>query len=180
MPTLYKKAGWIHKFAIHVKTGKPMPAALLEKVKRAANFNQGSQTMEYLGSALVDMKYHLSQEKTIDPDRFERETLAAFGMPAELVMRHRSTQFSHVFGSDAYSAGYYSYLWADTLSASAFEAFTEAKGPYDKAVAARLKQHVLSVGNSIDPVEGFRAFRGKDPDSDALMRKRGFPVSARK
>jgi peptidyl-dipeptidase Dcp len=167
----------LSRFALHYKTKKPMPDALVAKIKKAATFNQGFETTEYLSSALVDMKFHLKGGQKIDPDAFEKQTLTELGMPKELVMRHRSPQFAHVFASDGYSAGYYSYMWADTLSASAYEAFMEAKGPYDKAVAERLKKHVLSVGNSIDPAEGFRTFRGKAPDSAALMRKRGFPVS---
>jgi len=167
----------LSRFARHYKTGKPIPDALVAKIKKAARFNQGYETVSYLSSALVDMKYHLLGAQTIDPDAFEKATLAELGMPKELVMRHRSPQFAHIFASDGYSAGYYSYLWSDTLSASAFEAFLEAKGPYDKAVAARLNQYVLSVGNSVDPAEAFRAFRGKAPGSEALMRKRGFPVS---
>jgi peptidyl-dipeptidase Dcp len=98
-------------------------------------------------------------------------------MPAEIVMRHRTPQFSHVFSGDAYSAGYYSYLWADTLSADAYEAFAEGGGPYDKAVAGRLREHVFSAGNTVDPAEAYRAFRGHDPGIRALMRKRGFPVA---
>lgn len=167
----------LSRFALHYQTKQPMPEALVAKIKKAARFNQGYETVSYLSSALVDMKFHLKGAQTIDPDAFEKQTLTELGMPKELVMRHRSPQFAHVFASDGYSAGYYSYLWADTLSASAFEAFTEAKGPYDKAVAERLKKHVLAVGNSVDPGEAFRAFRGKAPTSDALMRKRGFPVS---
>ena len=89
-------------------------------------------------------------------------------------MRHRSPHFGHIFGSDGYSAGYYSYLWSDTLTADAFEAFTEAGGPYDKAVAQRLRAHVFSVGDTVDPAAGYRAFRGRDAGIDALMRKRGF------
>jgi len=92
------------------------------------------------------------------------------------VMRHRTPQFGHIFAGDGYSAGYYSYLWADTLTADAWEAFTEAGGAYDKAIATRLREHVFAVGNTIDPAEGYRAFRGKDPGIDALMRDRGFPV----
>jgi peptidyl-dipeptidase Dcp len=93
-------------------------------------------------------------------------------------MRHRTPQFMHVFSGDGYSAGYYSYLWSDTLTADAWEAFTEAGGPWDKAVAKRLRDHVFSVGNTIDPADGYRAFRGRDAGIDALMRKRGFPVPA--
>ncbi len=122
------------------------------------------------------MKLHLAGDTPIDPDKFERETLAALGMPHEIVMRHRTTQFNHVFSGDGYSAGYYSYLWSDTLTADAWEAFTEAGGPWDKAVAKRLNDNVFSVGNTIDPADGYRAFRGRDPGIAALMRKRGFPV----
>jgi peptidyl-dipeptidase Dcp len=120
------------------------------------------------------MKLHLSESASIDPDSFERETLTALGMPKELVMRHRTPQFSHIFSSDSYSAGYYSYLWSDVLTADAFGAFTEAGGPYDKTVAERLRKHIFSVGNTIDPAEGYRAFRGHDPQIGPLMRKRGF------
>ena len=99
------------------------------------------------------MKLHLAGDRAIDPDAFERETLTALGMPAEIVMRHRTPQFGHVFSGDGYSAGYYSYLWSDTLTADACEAFTEAGGPYDKAVAKRLRENVFSVGNTVDPAE---------------------------
>ena len=163
-------------YATHAVTGKPMPKALREKIQRAARFNQGFATVEYLSAALVDMKAHLAGATPIDPDAFEKQTLAALGMPRQIVMRHRTPQFSHVFSGDGYSAGYYSYLWADTLSADAFEAFTEGKGPYDAAVAARLKRYVFSAGNTVDPAEAYRAFRGRDAGVAALMRKRGFPV----
>jgi peptidyl-dipeptidase Dcp len=164
------------RFAVHYQTGKPMPRELVAKIEKAENFNEGFATMEYLGSAMVDMLFHLEGGKDIDPDAFEKKTLDGLGMPKEIVMRHRSPQFTHVFSSDSYSAGYYSYLWADTLTASAYEAFTEAGGPYDKAVAERLRKNVFSVGNTIDPADGYRAFRGKDADVAALLRKRGFPA----
>ena len=151
---------------------------LVQKIERASRFNQGFATVEYLASALVDLKLHLAGDQTIDPRAFERDTLAALGMPREIVMRHRTPQFSHVFSGDGYSAGYYSYLWSDTLSADAYEAFTEAAGPYDKAVAGRLRQNVFQAGNTVDPATAYRAFRGKDPGIAALMRKRGFPVPA--
>ncbi len=166
----------LQRFALNYKTGKPIPQALVDKIKKAATFNQGFATAEYLSSALVDMKLHLARDKKVDPDVFEKETLAALGMPTELVMRHRTPQFGHVFSSDGYSAGYYSYLWSDVLTADAFGAFTEAKGPYDKAVAARLVKYIFSIGNTVDPAQAYRNFRGRDPDVDALMRKRGFPV----
>ncbi len=164
----------LERFARHVKTGQPMPQALLAKIEKASRFNQGFATVEYLSSALVDMKIHLATGP-VDPAAFERDTLAALGMPRQIVMRHRLPQFAHLFSSDGYAAGYYSYLWSDSISADAFEAFTEATGPYDAGVARKLKAHVFSVGNSVDPVEGYRAFRGRDPGVGALMRRRGFP-----
>ena len=170
----------LDRFARHVKTGKPMPRALLEKIQRASRFNQGFATVEYLSSALVDMKAHLAGDTPIDPAAFEKTTLDALGMPPEIVMRHRMPQFNHVFSGDGYSAGYYSYLWADTLSADAFEAFTEGKGPYDRAVAERLRKYVFAAGNTVDPAEAYRAFRGRDAGIGALMRKRGFPVPSEK
>jgi peptidyl-dipeptidase Dcp len=166
----------LHRFALHYQTGKPIPAALVDKIEKASTFNQGFATVEYLASALVDMKLHLAGDQTIDPDAFERDTLKALGMPSEIVMRHRTPQFGHVFSGDGYSAGYYSYLWSDTLSADAWEAFTEAGGPYDKAMAKRLHDDVFSAGNTVDPAEAYRAFRGRDPGIAALMRKRGFPI----
>ncbi|HEY0321804.1 MAG TPA: M3 family metallopeptidase [Pyrinomonadaceae bacterium] len=164
----------LQRFAVHYQTGKPIPQALVDRIERASTFNQGFITVEYLASAIVDMKLHLAGGQKIDPDAFERKTLAELGMPSEIVMRHRTPQFAHVFSSDAYSAGYYSYLWSDVLNSDAYEAFEEAKGPYDKAVAQRLRQYIFSVGNTIDPAEGYRAFRGRDPKIEALMRKRGF------
>ncbi len=169
----------LQRFALHYKTGKPIPQELVEKIHRASTFNQGFATTEYLASALVDMHYHLSTEEQIDPDAFEKETLERLGMPRELVMRHRSPHFLHIFSSDSYSAAYYSYLWSDVLTADAYQAFVEAGGPYDKTVSNRLKRHVFSVGNTIDPDEGYRAFRGRDPQVDALMKKRGFDAAGR-
>jgi peptidyl-dipeptidase Dcp len=166
----------LNRFAVHYQTGQPIPAELVQKIDRAAKFNQGFATVEYLASALIDMKLHLAGDQTIDPKAFERDTLAALGMPKEIVMRHRTPHFGHIFAGDGYSAGYYSYLWSDTISADAYEAFSEAGGPYDKAVARRLSEHVFSVGNTVDPAEGYRAFRGRDPEIGALMRKRGFPA----
>ncbi|HEX8748424.1 MAG TPA: M3 family metallopeptidase [Pyrinomonadaceae bacterium] len=164
----------LQRFAVHYQTGKPIPQALVDRIERAETFNQGFATVEYLASALVDMKLHLAGSQKIDPDAFERRTLEELGMPGEIVMRHRTPQFGHVFSSDSYSAGYYSYLWSDVLNADAYEAFVEAKGPYDKTVAGRLRQYIFSVGNTIDPAESYRLFRGRDPKVEALMRKRGF------
>ncbi|GAA4346744.1 M3 family metallopeptidase [Hymenobacter saemangeumensis] len=167
----------LNKYALHYQTGKPIPAALVERIAKARTFNEGFATTEFMASALVDMKMHLAGSQKIDPDKFERETLAELGMPSELVMRHRTPQFSHVFSSDGYSAGYYSYVWSVVLAADAYTAFTDAGGPYDKAVAERLRKHVFTVGNTVDPAAGYRAFRGRDPKIDALMKERGFPMA---
>jgi peptidyl-dipeptidase Dcp len=173
----------LNHYAVHYQTGQPIPADLVAKVRKTKTFNQGFDTVEYLAGALVDMKLHLAAtaDKPIDPDAFEKKTLADLGMPHEIVMRHRTPQFSHIFSGDGYSAGYYSYLWADTLTADAWEAFTvDGKGPWDKAVAERLRVNVFSAGNTEDPADEYRAFRGRDPGIDALMRKRGFapPLAA--
>ena len=169
----------LNQFALHYQTGKPMPQALVDKIEAAGKFGEGFGTTEYLASALIDMKLHLAGDVDIDPDRFEREELAKLNMPHEIVMRHRTPQFGHVFSSDGYSAGYYSYLWADTLTADVAEAFEEAPGKfYDKPTAKRLYETIMSKGNTVDPVDQFRAFRGRDVKIGALMRKRGFPVPA--
>ncbi len=168
----------LSRFALHVETGEPIPEQLVQRIEKASTFNQGFATVEYLASALIDMKLHLAGDTPIDADAFERETLAELGMPDEIVMRHRTPQFAHVFASDGYSAGYYSYLWSDTLTSDAAEAFEQAPGGmWDAGVASALVQHILSVGNTIDPTVGFRGFRGRDVDTAALMRKRGFPVA---
>jgi len=167
----------LSRYARHCKTDAPIPHELVRKIERAALFNKGFENVEYLSSALVDMRMHLDPASAEDVADFERKTLEALGMPQQMAMRHRLPHFGHLFNSDSYAAGYYSYLWADTLSADAFEAFTEAGGAYDKTVAKKLREHVFSAGNTIDPAEGYRAFRGRDAQIDALMRRRGFGES---
>jgi len=164
----------LQRFAVHYQTGKPIPQTLVDRIKKSATFNQGFITVEYLAAALVDMKLHLAGDQKIDPRAFEKEALTELGMPHEIVLRHRLPQFMHIFSSDSYSAGYYSYLWADVITADAFGAFVEAGGPYDKKVAERLRKYIFSVGNTIDPAEAYRNFRGRDPKVEALMKKRGF------
>ena len=164
----------LQKFALHYQTGKPIPQALVDKIDRSKTFNQGFSTVEYLAAAILDMKLHLAGDKKIDARAFEKEALAEIGMPHEIVLRHRLPQFMHIFSSDGYSAGYYSYLWSDVITADSFGAFTEAGGPYDKKVAERLRKYIFSVGNTIDPADGYRNFRGRDPKVEALMKKRGF------
>jgi peptidyl-dipeptidase Dcp len=171
----------LDRYALHFETGLPMPKDLVEKVEKASNFNQGFFTLEFLASALVDMKLHMDPNPPTDIQAAEKRILDQLGMPREIVMRHRTTQFNHLFSSDDYSAGYYSYLWADTLVADAWEAFEQAPGgAWDKELAGRLYANVFSVGNIIDPAEGYRAFRGKDPTFEALMRQRGFAPPAPK
>jgi peptidyl-dipeptidase Dcp len=165
----------LEKFARHYQTGEPMPAALVDKIKNAAKFNQGYATVSYLSSALVDMKLHLDPNGVVDPDAFEKKTLAELGMPKEIVMRHRLPQFGHLFSSDAYSAGYYSYLWSETMDADTWEAF-EAD-PFNRTISDAFRKYLLSTGNETDRAEAYRAFRGRDPDVGALLRRRGFPVN---
>ncbi|MDR6761228.1 peptidyl-dipeptidase Dcp [Flavobacterium sp. 2755] len=167
----------LNKFALHYKTNMPLSESLVERIEKAANFNEGFATVETISSSFVDMKLHLTTE-TVDPHQFEKEVLAEINMPSEIVMRHRIPQFAHIFSSDGYAAGYYSYLWADVINADAYEAFLEGDGPYDKKVAERLYDIVLSVGNSVDNERMYEDFRGHAPKSDALMRARNFPVES--
>jgi peptidyl-dipeptidase Dcp len=166
----------LNRYAVHYQTGKPIPPELVAKINKASTFRQGFDVTEYLSSALIDMKLHLAGDADIDPRAFEKDELAKLGMPAELPMRHRTPQFQHIFASDGYSAGYYSYLWSEVLDHDAFEAFTEAGGPYDKAVARRLHDNIMKVGNTVDPAIQYRAFRGRDPDVKAYLRSKGFPA----
>ena len=167
----------VNTYLVHYKTGEPMPAALRQKIKDAATFNQGFATTEYLASALVDMRYHTTDPAGIDPDSFERETLASLNMPDEIVMRHRSPHFGHIFSGEGYSAGNYGYMWADVLTSDAAESFKEAPGGfYDPEVADRLVKYLFAPRNAMDPADAFRKFKGRDADISALLRDRGFPV----
>ena len=168
----------INQFLVHYKTGAVIPQELVAKIKKAATFNQGFGTTEYLASALMDMKLHLADPENIDIDAFERQTLADLKMPSELPMRHRTPHFGHVFSGEGYATAYYGYMWADVLTADAAEAFQEAPGGfYDKEVAKRLVKYLFEPRNSIDPAEAYRLFRGRDAEKEALMRDRGFPVN---
>ena len=165
----------LDKYARHYQTGQPMPQALVDKVKESEKFNQGYATVEYLAAAILDMELHTRPDGVVDVTAFEREQLARIGMPREIALRHRLPHFDHLFGSDAYSAGYYSYLWSDVMAADTWQAFVDA-GPWDKALAARMRTHILSNGNTTDRAEAYRRFRGRDPDVAALLAKRGFPA----
>lgn len=169
----------LSKFAVHYKTGKPIPDELVAKIKKSKTFNQGFITVEYLASALYDMKVHLAAtpDKTIEPDEFEKKTMTELGCPKEIIMRHRPTAFGHIFADDGYSAGYYSYIWADTYSADAADAFREAGSFYDRKTCDRFRKSIFMVGNSVPADLAFRNFRGRDVDTNALMRDRGFPVA---
>ncbi|WP_293750136.1 M3 family metallopeptidase [uncultured Paraglaciecola sp.] len=168
----------INNYLVHYKTGEPIPAELVAKIKKAATFNEGFKTTEYMASAIMDLLYHTTDPAKIDPQAFEKEQLTALGMPEEVVMRHRSTQFGHVFSGEGYSSGYYGYMWAEVLTSDAAEAFAEAPGGfYDKDVSKKLVDHLFSIRNALDPAEAYRLFRGRDAKVEALMRDRGFPVT---
>lgn len=168
----------LQRFAIHYQTGKPIPKALVDRVLEAKNFNQGFDTVEYLASAIYDLRIHLAAtpEAEINPSEFERTLMAEIGCPKEIVMRHRPTAFAHIFSSDAYSSGYYVYIWADAMTADVYEGFLEKGGLYNREACRLLEKAIMSVGNSIPPDEAFRRFRGRGVDTNALMRDRGFPV----
>jgi len=163
-------------YATHYKTREPIPKELVDKIQASQTFNEGFSTVEYLSSAIVDMKLHNRAEPVTDPDKFERETLTEIGMPKEIVMRHRLPQFNHLFSSDAYSAGYYSYLWSETMDADTWAAFEEAGDVWDADTAERFRKLLLATGNETDRKEAYRAFRGRDPEVKYILKKRGFPV----
>jgi peptidyl-dipeptidase Dcp len=168
----------LDRFAKHYKTGKPMSQALVKKVDASSKFNQGYGTVEYLSSAIVDMELHTRPDGVIDADKFESQTLERIGAPREVVMRHRLPQFNHLFTSDSYSAGYYSYLWSEVMDADTREAFVEAGDVFDKETADKMRKFILAPGNTTDRTEAYRQFRGRDPDVKALLKKRGFPAAA--
>jgi peptidyl-dipeptidase Dcp len=162
------------RFCVHHETGEPMPKALAAKIEKARTFNKGFDTVEYLASAIVDMRAHLAAGR-IEPRSFEKAVLDEIGMPREIVMRHRLPHFGHIFAGEGYAAGYYDYIWADTLTADAAEAFAEAPGGFfDKNLARTLLDDILSVGDTVDAAEAFRRFRGRDASVEPLMRDRGF------
>jgi peptidyl-dipeptidase Dcp len=166
----------LNGFALHYQTGKPIPANLVAKIQKAKKFNKGFDKVEELMSAIYDLKIHTAPTASpIDPDEFEKRVMQEIGAPAEIVMRHRPTQFSHIFADLGYDAGYYSYLWAETLAADTAEVF-QTRGYYDSNTASKLSKDIMSVGYAIPPEEAFRNFRGRDVDTTALMRKLGFPI----
>lgn len=164
-------------FMKHVETGQTMPQALVDKIEASGTFNQGYATVSYLSSALVDMDLHTQATPPTDIDAFEKASLARLGMPKEIVMRHRLPQFNHLFTSDAYSAGYYSYLWSEVMDADTWAYFEASGDVFNPDISSRFKSIMLAPGNTTDRGEAYRQFRGRDPDVAALLRVRGFPVT---
>jgi peptidyl-dipeptidase Dcp len=151
-----------------------MPKALLDRLLATRTYGQGFATVEYTSCALVDLDLHARKDTTpLDVDAFERQSLGRIAMPAEIVMRHRLPHFQHLFSGDGYAAGYYSYMWSEVLDADAFEAFEETGDAFDPATAQRLRYFIYGAGNLRDPVEAYKAFRGRLPAVDALLKKRG-------
>jgi peptidyl-dipeptidase Dcp len=169
----------LRRFARHYQTGAPMPEELLQKLVAARNFDQGFATVEYLGSAIVDLDFHsMTTPAAIDPAAFEANTLARIGMPEMIAMRHRPPHFDHVFAGGYYAAAYYSYMWSEVLDADAFEAFAETGDIFDPATAKRLRETIYAAGGAQDPGEAYTAFRGRLPSPEALLRKRGLAEQA--
>lgn len=165
----------LRQYAVHVETGEPMPQALLDKVLAARTFNAGFNTVEFTSSAIVDMEFH-TRGPIDDPMAVQAEILSELGIPKSLVMRHAAPHFQHIFAG-GYSAGYYSYMWSEVLDADAFAAFEETGDAFNTAMAKKLKDHIYSVGGSIDPEDAYKAFRGKLPSPDAMLAKKGLAVT---
>ncbi len=166
----------LQRFARHYQTGAPMPEALMDRLLKSRTFNQGYTTTEYLGSSYVDLDFHLGGAK--DAHAVEAETRERMRMPEEVVMRHRPPHFQHIFSGDGYAAGYYSYLWSEVLDADAFNAFVEAGDVFDPGVARRLRDNVYAAGGARDSAEAYKAFRGRMPTVDALLKRRGLTEDA--
>jgi peptidyl-dipeptidase Dcp len=168
----------LRRYARHYETGEPMPEELLQRLVAARNFNMGFATVEYVSSALVDLEFHsLPTADSLDAAAFEKKTLSEIGMPAEIGMRHRSPHFGHIFSGSGYASAYYSYMWSEVLDADAFAAFEETGDIFDPSTAKRLRDTIYAAGGRQDPAEAYKAFRGRLPSADALLRKRGFAAA---
>ena len=160
-------------YAFHYRSGEVIPQSLVDKVVAASNFNQGFTTTELCAASILDMKWHeLGSVEGVDVESFEKRACEEMGLPSEIIPRYRSTYFNHIFGSSGYSAGYYSYLWAEVLDKDAFELF-KLKGIFDSETAMSFRRNVLERGGSEEPMVLYKRFRGADPDSGALLRARG-------
>ncbi len=169
----------LQKYARHAVTGEPMPKALLDRLLATRTYGQGFATVEYTACALVDLDIHALPDSTrLDVSQFEKDDLDRIQMPAEIVMRHRLPHFQHLFSGSGYAAGYYSYMWSEVLDADAFEAFEETGNAFDPETAKRLRDFIYSAGNLRDPAEAYKAFRGRLPAVDALLKKRGLADAA--
>ncbi|NBN62457.1 M3 family metallopeptidase [Pannonibacter tanglangensis] len=168
----------LSRFAVHYKTGEPMPKALLDKVLGARNFNQGFATVEYTACALIDLALHeMPDPSGLDVTAYEASALKDLGMPSEITMRHRLPHFAHAFAGEGYSSGYYSYMWSEVMDADAFSAFEETGNVFDPATAEKLYRHIYSAGGRQDPDAAYKAFRGRGPDINALLEKRGLKAA---
>ncbi|MGB7036534.1 MAG: M3 family metallopeptidase [Xanthobacteraceae bacterium] len=169
----------LRRFARHYQTGAPMPDDLLQRLLAARNFNKGFATVEYIACAVVDLDFHsLTEPRQIDTTAFEAKALSGIGMPHEITMRHRPPHFAHIFSGGGYAAGYYSYMWSEVLDADAFEAFEETGDIFHPATARRLRECIYGAGGSQEPADAYKAFRGRLPSAEALLRKRGFAAAA--
>ncbi|HHL57548.1 MAG TPA: M3 family peptidase [Bacteroidetes bacterium] len=159
-------------YALNYKTGEPIPDELIEKMKNAGHFNQGFITVEFMSAALLDMDWHtITEQKNYDVTEFENASLEKMHMIPEIVVRYRSTYFAHIF-SGGYSSGYYSYAWAEVLDADAFEAFKE-NGIFDQATARAFRENILSMGGTDDPMKLYVQFRGREPKTEAMLKRKG-------
>jgi peptidyl-dipeptidase Dcp len=167
----------LQRFATHAETGEPMPQDMLQRMLAAATYDMGFQTIEYVASAMVDLKFHQGPPPA-DPMQKQAEVLEGLGMPHAIRMRHATPHFAHIFSGDGYSAGYYSYMWSEVMDADAFEAFQEVGDPFDPTTAAKLEQTVLSSGGSVEAADLYTAFRGRMPGVEALLKGRGLDDAA--
>jgi peptidyl-dipeptidase Dcp len=159
-------------YAKHYKTGEPIPDALIEKLEKSSTFNQGFTTGEYIAASLLDLDYHTAPNPEIADVRvFEKSSMDKIGLIPEIIPRYRSTYFSHIF-SGGYSAGYYVYLWAAVLDADAFDAFKQSGDIFNKELAAKFRTLLTTCGSD-EGMNIYRAFRGKSPSPEPLLRKRG-------
>ena len=164
----------LKRYARHFETGAPIPQSMIDRITASRHFNQGFGTVEFLASALVDFKLHWRADAPADIGAAEADILKGIAMPDTMAMRHRSPHFAHVFAGEGYAAGYYSYLWSETLDADGFAAFEEAGDIFDPETARRLRDHVYAAGNRRDPNAAYAAFPWPRPDTAALLRKKGF------
>jgi peptidyl-dipeptidase Dcp len=170
----FKQPEVLKKYARHYETGEPVPDELLQKLQAAKSFNQGFATIEYTACALLDMALHqIENYEGFDIAEFERKELERLGIPQGIVMRHRPAHFQHLFASSYYAAGYYVYLWAEVLDADAFAAFEESGDIFDPEVSRKAREYIYSSGNTVAPDELFRSFRGRDPEINFMLKKKG-------